>query len=391
MLMGSRQSTAVASPLPDFARGCDATLWRERLARTESIACLTGIAPWKRARLRDFFRNRHGPLLRNGARAAVRAACRHKGGIACWASRVPAGLEALAAEAGVPLWWIEDGFLRSVGLGAALVPPASLTLDRRCPHYDASQPSDLEALLQHGDFSDEMLTRATVLIERIRAFAVTKYNLAGDPVALPAGRRVILVPGQVEDDRSVLLGGAGIVRMADLLARVRAEEPESLIVYKPHPDVVAKLRADSLGDAEARGLADYVVPNADLVALLDRADAVHVLTSLAGFEALIRGREVVVHGQPFYAGWGLTRDLAPIARRTRRRSLAELAAAALILYPLYADPVTGLPCTPEDLVSRLAAPHRGAAPVSAGPGASLRAFAARFAAWHAARRKRTGR
>jgi capsular polysaccharide export protein len=304
---------------------------------------------------------------------------------------VPAGLEALAAEAGIPLWWIEDGFLRSVGLGAALVPPASLTLDRSCPHYDPRRPSDLEHLLQHEDFSADMLERATALIARIRASAVTKYNLPGEPVTLPAGRRIILVPGQVEDDRSVVLGGAGIVRMADLLARVRAEEPGALIVYKPHPDVVSKLRADSLPETEARGLADHVLPNADLVALLDRVDAVHTLTSLAGFEALIRGREVIVHGQPFYAGWGLTRDLAPVARRTRRRSLAELAAAALILYPLYADPVTGLPCTPEDLVSRLAAPGHGPGTMTAGLSASLRAFAARCAAWHAARRKRTGR
>jgi capsular polysaccharide export protein len=69
----------------------------------------------------------------------------------------------------------------------------------------------------------------------------------------------------------------------------------------------------------------------------------------------LRGVEVVTHGQPFYAGWGLTRDLAPpVARRGRQCSLDELVAAALILYPRYLDPLTRLPCPVEVLVERMA-------------------------------------
>jgi capsular polysaccharide export protein len=84
-------------------------------------------------------------------------------------------------------------------------------------------------------------------------------------------------------------------------------------------------------------------------------DAVHVLTSLAGFEALLRGRAVTCHGTPFYAGWGLTRDLAPVpARRGRALTLDALVAGVLILYPRYLDPVSGLPCPPEVLVERMA-------------------------------------
>ena len=48
-----------------------------------------------------------------------------------------------------------------------------------------------------------------------------------------------------------------------------------------------------------------------------------------------------------------------MARRTRRRSIDELVAAALILYPRYVDPVSGLLCTPELLVEQ--ARHRRAA------------------------------
>jgi capsular polysaccharide export protein len=350
--------------------------------RIAGIACLVGIAPWKRKRLRAIFRNAHGPVFRSGADAAIRAAKRRGGAIAGWASRMPDGMAAAAAEAGVPLWWIEDGFIRSVGLGAALVQPASLTVDSRCQHCDPSRPSDLEVMLQTGDFPPEMLVRAEGLIAGLRRSGVTKYNLGGDGVDLPEGRRIVLVPGQVEDDRSVVLGGAGVAGMADLLARVRAAEPDAYILFKPHPDVVSGLRTGALDAREALKFADAVVAGADLAPLLERVDAVHVLTSLAGFEALIREREVVVHGQPFYAGWGLTRDLAPVERRTRRRSLAELVAAALIAYPLYVDPRTARPCTPEALIDHLAGqvPDRARSP--------LRAIAARFAAWHAARRMR---
>jgi capsular polysaccharide export protein len=85
-------------------------------------------------------------------------------------------------------------------------------------------------------------------------------------------------------------------------------------------------------------------------------DEVHTLTSLAGYEALLRNRRVVVHGQPFYAGWGLTEDLAPLPRRNRRLSLEELTAGLLLLYARYVDPVTGLPCPAEVLLDRLATP-----------------------------------
>ena len=90
-----------------------------------------------------------------------------------------------------------------------------------------------------------------------------------------------------------------------------------------------------------------------MASLLDQVDAVHVLTSLTGFEALLRRRDVTCHGVPFYAGWGLTRDLAEVPdRRGRRLTLDELIAAVLIVYPRYLDPVTGLPCTPEVLIRR---------------------------------------
>ncbi|RZK90897.1 MAG: capsular biosynthesis protein, partial [Methylobacterium sp.] len=69
-----------------------------------------------------------------------------------------------------------------------------------------------------------------------------------------------------------------------------------------------------------------------------------------------------VHGRPFYAGWGLTEDLAPGADRGRRLAHDELVAGALLLYPLYLDPVTLKPCSAEQLLDRLAAARDAAGP-----------------------------
>lgn len=87
------------------------------------------------------------------------------------------------------------------------------------------------------------------------------------------------------------------------------------------------------------------------------------MTSLLGFEALLRGIPVTTLGAPFYAGWGLTRDLGPVPpRRTARPDLAQLVHAALIAYPRYWDPVSRRACTVEVALDRLASgniPHPG--------------------------------
>ncbi|WP_205691910.1 hypothetical protein [Caulobacter soli] len=319
------------------------------------VVCV-GISAWKRAAVARLIGDQGRDLVfTDDARAAVRLAASRRGAIGVWPSRAPPRLAELARTAGAPLVRIEDGFIRSSGLGADCRPPASITLDRAGVHFDPGRPSDLERLLRETRFDTALTDRAERLVRRIVALGVTKYNLPGQAFAVAVdGRRTVLVAGQVEDDLSVRLGGAGVAGNLDLLRRARALEPDARILYRPHPDVEAGHRQGAVADAEALRHADHVVRGHALPVLLDVVDAVHVLTSQTGFEALLRGREVVVHGQPFYAGWGLTRDLAPPPRRDRRLALAELAAGALILYPRYIDPDTGAPCTPEALVDWLA-------------------------------------
>jgi capsular polysaccharide export protein len=93
--------------------------------------------------------------------------------------------------------------------------------------------------------------------------------------------------GQVEDDRSILTGGSGLVepRAAEAGSRARARR---FLIYKPHPDVVAGHRKGYIAEAVGRQFADKVVTDASISSLIAMVDEVHVNTSLAGFEALMR-------------------------------------------------------------------------------------------------------
>ncbi|UZW54283.1 beta-3-deoxy-D-manno-oct-2-ulosonic acid transferase [Sphingobium sp. JS3065] len=342
--------------------------WRRHLDGNHGIAAASGMAFWKREAIRHFLWDGvcSPPFL--SAEKGLRLAVRRGGALAVWPSRVSSAAMDEARRQGVTVAKVEDGFLRSKGLGAALHPPGSVVVDRSGIYYDARFPSDMEKLLATHGFTPALEQRAARLRAMIRASGVTKYGKdMGQMIALPQGRRTILAVGQVEDDLSVEYGGAGVTGNLDLLKRVRAAEPDAFIVYRPHPDVQAGLRKGHLSDAAVLEQADAIDTGSPLMDLVQAVDEVHVLSSLTGFEALMRDRPVTVHGMPFYAGWGLTRDLAaPNGRRGRQLTLDQLVAGALILYPRYLDPVTRLPCGPEIMVERLAsgAPSSMSWPVS---------------------------
>jgi capsular polysaccharide export protein len=301
------------------------------------------------------------PIFAKTPHQAIATAKAQGGAALVWAARAKPSFMAKAAAAQVPVLFLEDGFLRSAGIGAAFRPGGSFVLDHRGPHYDPAQPSDLEVLLNEADFPAPLRARAAALRKAILTRGLTKYNLAGEapPITAPPGRPRILVPGQVEDDASVLKGGGGMTNLA-LLRAVRAAAPDAFLIYKPHPDVEAGFRRGRIAVKALSGLADHVAAQTPMAGLLTQVDAVHCLTSLTGFEALLRGLPVTLWGQPFYAGWGLTEDRGPdfpAERRRRRLDLDALVAGALILYPRYIDPVTQLPCPVEVFLERLAQPE----------------------------------
>lgn len=326
-------------------------------------ALVVGISPWKRWQITPFLKPRFGRLrYLTSATAAVLHPDLFGSTVIVWAAREPAGFAEVMTTHNVRLVRIEDGFLRSVGLGSNHVGAHSLVVDERGIYFDPRAPSALEVLLQQGHFDAALLARAAALRALLVLGGITKYNVGSrTPLVITAAQNQprLLVPGQVEDDASLRLGAPVLRSNLELLQAVRAAHPQAWIVYKPHPDTEAGTRPGAVDDATLLRYADQIVRGVSVTALFPHIDAVHTLTSLVGFEALLRGVAVHCWGLPFYAGWGLTTDHLPHPRRSRRLQLDELVAGVLIRYPLYRHPRSGQPCEVED-VARYLAVRQGA-------------------------------
>ncbi|RIY31127.1 hypothetical protein CKF54_07560 [Psittacicella hinzii] len=263
----------------------------------------------------------------------------HKATLLLWGQGKAPQLE-LAQQYQLPVVRIEDGFIRSVGLGSNLVAPLSLVLDGKGIYFNSQTTSDLEDICQNYQFAPYELAQAQVLQAELISQKIAKYNVGEQSIDFKrgAGKRLILVPGQVEDDASLAYGSPEIRSNLTLLQKVRELNPEAYIIYKPHPDVVSKNRLGDHSLEKVQQYADEQIEQANILDCIAQVDEVHTMTSLAGFEALLRGKQVHCYGIPFYAGWGLTTDHLPCDRRSRRLTLEQLMAATLLVYPLYKLP-----------------------------------------------------
>ncbi|MBO1530317.1 capsular polysaccharide biosynthesis protein [Psychrobacter sp. F1192] len=267
-------------------------------------------------------------------------------------------LKKLPLSAMPAVYCMEDGFIRSNGLGATLLAPLSVVIDQQGIYYDATQPSDLETLLSNcAALTPQQSTRVQLLQDKLLTQKVSKYNVGLSidneidstwiTKAAASGKQRLLIVGQVEDDLSVQHCGSDIKTNRGLIERVRRDNPDAYLIYKPHPDIEAGLRVGKV-NAESLRLVDAVAYDTAMPDCLARVDEVHTISSLTGFEALLRGLQVTCYGLPFYAGWGLTVDvdahLPPksiyLARRKRDEplSLEQLIHCTLIRYPLYRLP-----------------------------------------------------
>ncbi|MGJ8537336.1 MAG: capsular polysaccharide export protein, LipB/KpsS family, partial [Parasphingopyxis sp.] len=263
---------------------------------------------------------------------------------------------AIAARKGLPYIALEDGFLRSIGLGEAGVPPLSMVVDDIGIYYDARSPSRIEMLLEQGGWqTPELLARGEKAMQKIVEYGLSKTNAAPrlDHHALQAAKkRRVLVVDQTLGDEAIAGGLADTERFATMLEVARRDEPDAEIIVRRHPAVAAGLKKGCIPE-EALGGVTLLDSEARATDILTQLDAVYCVTSLMGFEALMLGKPVRCFGMPFYAGWGATRDEVRCERRTAKRSIQEIFAAAYILYSRYVDPISGAATSLEATIERL--------------------------------------
>ncbi|EAK1594270.1 capsular polysaccharide biosynthesis protein [Campylobacter coli] len=305
-----------------------------------------GFTLWKRWFMRPFFKAKNNKIIfLNSLDELYKANLNPEDKIFIWGKKYDKTL--LAKDFSNEIFLVEDGFLRSVFLGSDLTRPFSLIVDSKGLYVDPNHPSDLEELLQNHEFDESLKQRAKKLITTITQNKFSKYNgLKHETLNFNTNKKIILIPAQVEDDASMILGGAGYDTLK-LLQSVRKANENAFIVFKPHPDVLSGNRKGLKDKSIILKYCDEIIENVSIDSAINASDEVHTITSTSGFDALLRGKKVVVYGKPFYAGWGLTSDLHKIPRRTRVLSLEELVAGVLILYPRYIHPKSKNLCEVE--------------------------------------------
>jgi capsular polysaccharide export protein len=295
------------------------------------------------------------PLFSTHLKLALKKGLNAEAHIYFWGRKSFPEIEKFAAQNNIKIFRVEDGFIRSVGLGSDLTQPYSQVIDRRGIYFDPTQESDLEHYLNFYDFhrDEKLLQRAQTLQKQIVKNKISKYNAdVTRELQFPKEKTTAVVIGQVEDDASIRFGAKGMSNL-QLLKEVRKNHPDDYLIFKPHPDVLSGNRVGNVAQQRALQYCDEVITEVSISDVLNAVDELHTMTSLTGFEALLYGKKVYTYGMPFYAGWGLTVDTQKCERRKQELKLEELIAATYLLYPRYISPKTKELCEAEVVIQEL--------------------------------------
>jgi capsular polysaccharide export protein len=321
------------------------------------------IKEWKRPYLEKFYPNKtivyiplnlNEPLLK---RKYLPHIIDNNIEVLVWGMTLPEIIKDSSAK----ITYVEDGFIRSIGLGSEHTPPMSLNFDSKTIYFNAQQVSELEDILNNYDFASdlELLARARRLKSTLLNTGISKYNHSFNvdinSIYGEKTKKRVLVLGQVEDDASIKYGCSSPITNNDLVRLAVSENPSSQVIYKPHPDVLLQKRKMLSDPKEVADICEVLVDDIPLAQSLETIDHVYTITSQAGFEALLRNISVTTFGCPFYSGWGVTDDRQPNLRRKVKRTVEEILAAAYILYPKYFDFDKNETVEVEDIIKKLLA------------------------------------
>jgi len=297
---------------------------------------------------------------------------------------------------------LEDGFIRSLGLGVEGYPSFSLVEDDVGIYYDATVPSKLENLLNIYDFSadSELMKKAQEAIELIRVHNISKYNnapkvdtrfqskfgmtesvfgmtesvfgmtegvsgMTESVLGMTEGvsgmteiKKRVLVIAQTAGDASLKYGMLDDYTTDDMISSAISENPDATVYLKVHPDVLSGKKKSDIDINVAKKKCIIIEENINPISLLKYFDKVYTKTSGMGFEALLVGCECVCFGMPFYAGWGITDDRTKCERRKRVLSVEEVFAAAYILYTRYYNSYEKRECDIFEVMQEIVAKRR---------------------------------
>ena len=220
-----------------------------------------------------------------------------------WGYKAPDYFIDYIREQELDIFFLEDGFIRSGPDDESGAPPLSIVIDSQAPYFDTTRPNDLTDLIANFDFGQDGYDEALAqeMLDHYVSHRVSKYNhqpyVNVAPIYGIKNKKRILVLGQVSHDDSLKYGGGIGITLLDVVNKAIEENPAAQIIVKPHP---MTLGDPSIVSALTELDCLILTQSIHLVDALETVDHVYTITSLGGFEALLRGKKVTVLGRPFY-------------------------------------------------------------------------------------------
>ncbi|MGP5221298.1 capsular polysaccharide export protein, LipB/KpsS family [Psychrobacter celer] len=220
-----------------------------------------------------------------------------------WGYKAPDYFIDYIREQDLDVFFLEDGFIRSGPDDDSSTPPLSIVMDSQAPYFDTTRPNDLTDLIANFDFTQDGYDEALAqeMLDYYVSHRVSKYNhqpyVDVVPIYGVKNKKRVLVLGQVPHDDSLKYGGGIGITLLDVVNQAIVDNPDAQIIVKPHP-----MTLDDPSIVSALTELDCLIltQSIHLVDALDTIDHVYTITSLGGFEALLRGKKVTVLGRPFY-------------------------------------------------------------------------------------------
>ena len=150
---------------------------RARHFRARRKLCVAGVKLWKRPFFKHYFKDNIIGFWKD-PHLSLNFASKKNAVVLCWSSYVNETLKQQCASRNIKLEQIEDGFIRSNGLGAALVKPLSLSIDDLGIYYDPRSESRLERYIKASStLLPAKIDRAKKIQQKIIQLGISKYNL----------------------------------------------------------------------------------------------------------------------------------------------------------------------------------------------------------------------
>ena len=226
-----------------------------------------------------------------------------------WGYKAPHYFIDYVREQNLDIFFLEDGFIRSGPNEDSSALPLSIMIDSQAPYFDTTRPNDLTDLIANFNFEQDSYNDelAQEMLDYYVSHRVSKYNHQPYVDVIPIygikNKKRVLVLGQVPHDDSLKYGDGNGITLLDVVNKAIEENPDAQIIVKPHPMMLDNLFIfDTLTELDCL----ILIQSIHLVDALESIDHVYTITSLGGFEALLRGKKVTVLGRPFYVNTNIT-------------------------------------------------------------------------------------